>query len=259
MNLITRRRAMQGGGAVLPAAWLMSGTNVALARILERPSAGEARNQEFWRLVRELLARSKDFARLESIYDSSDAAPDIYYDAYQGIVETAKCIHWSEQPVTHDAEILEWVSSIYPDDISWVLRREPPIHGLSEGFAKLDQAFEDALRGLSEWSPWPINPLHQQHEQWADAVKAQRKFARTSDALRESRALTPGDHMLKRRAIEHMHCGLGGKIAKAKYAYGFGIPPPRTHLALAIELNRARGFTGLRCRTDWRQWQWIYA
>lgn len=259
MREITRRGALKGGSALLPAAWLGDGSCVALARILERPTARESNGGEFWRLVRELMARCKDFARLEAVYDSSDVAKSYYCDAYQGIVETAKCIHWSEQPVNHGTEILAWVSSIYPDDIAWVLRQEPPIGGLSKDFAELNKAFEESLRGLSEWSAWPINPLNEQHEQWHGTVNALKKFSRATKSLHESRAWTPGDRALKRRAIEHIHCGLGGKIAKAKHTYGFPDPPSRAYLALIVERNRARGFTQLRCRTDWREWQWAYA
>lgn len=259
MTKITRRAALRGGGAILPASLLGSCTNLALAKIFEMPIVDGPDDRHVWTLVRELEARCEDFARLEAVYDSSEAAHHYFYDACQGIVETAKCIHWSEQLGVHDAEILEWVSSIYPDDVAWVLRREPPINGLSERFVELNLAFDDAMRGLANWSAWPINPLHGNHEQWDDTVKALKKFSRTTDALLRGRALTTGDRALKRRAIEHLHCGLGGKYAKAKYGYGLPDPPPLRDLALAVELNRARGFTQLRCRTDWRAWQWIYS
>lgn len=256
---ITRRKALLAAGAVFSASWLDLAGNTALANIADVASAVADDQSEFWTLARELVERCKDFARLDAIYGRSDIAWAYYDDAYLGIVDTAKHIHWSEQQGQREDKVRRWVSTIYPDDIDWVLRREMPIEGLSARFANLNRAFDHSTRVLADWSAMPMNPMQMRHEKLRASWKVVDQFSGICRSLRVLRAVTQGDRALKRRAIEHNHCGLGGRIAKAKYTCGFDDVPSREDLAVAVNIYKSRGFHLLSCKPDWREWQWVYA
>lgn len=257
-NPITRRCALGGAGAVLTTGWLGSGSNLAVADIpdLCAPDGGDS---EFWSLARELAERCRDFARLEEIYDSSDAAWACYDDAYQGIVVTARCIHWSEQHGQREDEIRQWVSEILPDDIEWVLRPEPPIDALSEPFAELARAFENDLHTLAEWAAIPPKTVKIRHDKFRDIWNITDRSASTRQHVFATRASSPGDRMLKRRVIEFHNCGLAGSIAKARHVCGRADAPSRESVAITVEFSKSWGLKLLQHRPDWRDWQWLYA
>lgn len=255
---ITRRCALGGAGAVLTAGWLGVDSNLALADIPDSICAQGGGSSEFWALARELAERCRDFARLEAIYDSSDAAWAYYDDAYQGIVLTSKCIHWSEERGCRADEIRQWVSGIYPDDIEWVLRPEPPIDRLSEPFAELARAFGDNLYTLADWAAIPTPTTKIRHEKFREIWNITDRCASTRQYIFATRASTPGDRMLKRRAIEYHHCGLGGSIAKARHVCGFPDAPSRESVALDVEFYKSRGFRHLHSRPDLSEWQYLY-
>lgn len=255
-SFTTRRKALQTGGAALTVYLLPCDAPRAWSRHVEATRV--PKDSSLAALERELLERCRDFIRLDSAYDKSEDVRHIYDDAYKAIVDTAKWYHWTRESDPAETRNDAWVHEVYPDDIAWVLRREPPINGLSDAFVELQSQFHNRLGALAEWSATPTTDWNSRQEKLRSIGKVTSPFRLVRQALWGAHAKTKADRALKRRAIEYGHCGRGGTIAKALHATNHPSAPSRDHLAMRIALEKKHVPFGPDYRPDWRDWQSIY-
>lgn len=253
----TRRQALQAGRAALTVYLLPCDQTLSWASNLG--ASHEHTDSELAALEWELLERCRDFVKLDSVYDKIEDARSVYDDAYAGIIETAKWYHWTREADPTETRNDAWVHDVYPDDIAWVLRPDPPIHGLSDEFVELQSRFDAGLAALAEWSLIPTPDWWAHEAKMRSIGKVTNALWMAQRAISSARAVTRGDRALKRRAIEYRHCGRGGRLAKALHAAKHPSAPSRDQLMIRIGLQKKHVPFEPSFRADWRDWESIYA
>lgn len=262
---IDRRRFMSGvAGMGLPA--LMPASIASALAILPEVTEGELSVPQ---LARELALRCADFRRLDALYDHCELARLHWNDAYFGTIETAHWVHLAEDSGTPaEAAVRSWVASIFLPDIERAFRIEPDISGLSPRFQELQTTLTEALIRLGQASGQRMigeldtsDPLAEW--QWQEQAKREvRKAAHSrcsaAQAIKMEDALTQGDRIAKRRAIEQDVDDGAVRMAHARQVAAVDNPMTRAEFSELLTVLKSQRRYVAPFRQDIEDWAWVY-